>query len=151
MKISFPSLIFALIFSTQLSNQLSAQEPDKFRFSKDRHPIYFFQKGTSSSVLIPGKTDLFYLLVPDSLKPYLLITSENADLVLQKNDSLVRCQLLPGIRYEHYYRRDDKRQLIYTIGVNGASVIPHKEVLIQFIDKRTDVLIFKNTFTVREN
>jgi hypothetical protein len=130
---------------------LSAQDPEKIRFKKESQFIYFFQKQNASSLLVPGKNDLFYLLVPDTLKPFLVISSENAALILQKNDSLVLCKLLPGMRYEHFYRRDEENKFRYKAGVNGASVIAPGEVLIQFTDKRNNAVLFENRVLCPKN
>ena len=79
------------------------------------------------------------------------IYSENAALILQKNDSLVLCKLLPGMRYEHFYRRDEENKFRYKAGVNGASVIAPGEVLIQFTDKRNNAVLFENRFLCPKN
>jgi hypothetical protein len=132
---------------------MRAQEPEKIRFKKDLHYIYFFQKGAKTDLILSDKSDVFYLLVPDSLKPHVLIATENAELILQKNDSLVICKYLPGLRYEHYYQIiDEQKTDVYRfkVGVNGAAVAPREKILIQFFDKRTGKLIFENWFIAKQ-
>ena len=144
-----PLLFF--LFSFFVTGIVSAQESRSLRLKKNRDLIYFFQKTQSSDSLVQGKNDLFYLLVPDTLKPFVSITVENAQLILQDNDSLVLCKHLPGIRYEHYYQRDLEQKLTYKVGVNGAAVVGAEEVVIDFTDKRTGLVIFTNRFRYRPN
>lgn len=141
-------VFFVLIPAFLLTAGLPAfgQDTKRLKLKKDRNAIYFFQKGTASNQLLEGQNDVFYLLVPDSLKPNIIINAENAELVQQSNDSLVLCKVLPGIRYEHYYRLDAERKFRYVVGVNGASVVAPPLILIQFTDKRTGIIIFENRF-----
>jgi hypothetical protein len=143
-------LFFFFPLTLSLST-LCGQDLQTLRFKKHQELIYFYQKGQASTTLIPGKNDVFYLLVPDTLKPFLLIAAENAELILQPNDSLVVCKSLPGIRYEHYYQRGEENNFIYKVGVNGASVLRDDEILIQFTDKRSGRLIFENRYRASSN
>ncbi len=146
-----PAIPLVVFLSVFFSGSLCAQDTRSIRFRKTQDLIYFFQKTQSSDSLVQGKNDLFYLLVPDTLKPFVSITVENAQLILQDNDSLVLCKHLPGIRYEHYYQRDMEQKLTYKVGVNGAAVVGAEEVVIDFTDKRTGLVIFTNRFRYRPN
>jgi hypothetical protein len=145
------TLVFCLLLFVFAGMQ--AQAPKKIKFKKDLHYIYFFQKGAKADVIVPGKSDEFYLLVPDSVKPHILIASENAELILQKNDSLVICKYLPGLRYEHYYQIVEEfvpESYRFKVGVNGAAVAPREKILIQFFDKRSGKLMFENWFIAKQ-
>lgn len=135
-----------------LPASMQAQGPEKIRFKKDLQYIYFFQKAAQSDTIIKNKTDVFYLLVPDSLKAHLIIASENACISKLTNDSLVLCKYLPGLRYEQYYLLSDEEQVWkYRSGINGAAVVPREKILIQFLDKRTNKVIFENSFVAIPN
>lgn len=143
---------------------LAAQEPRKIRFAKDKTYIYFFQTGKKCDSVIAGATDVFYFLVPDSLKKYIVLSSENASFVPQKNDSLVICKYAYGIKYESYFSAvendasatylpkpsgvKERKEAEYRLkfGPNGSSSTNAGSILVQIIDTRTNTILLENTF-----
>lgn len=148
-----------------------AQEPQKIRFAKDKKYIYFFQTGTKADTLRNAEDYSFYFLVPDSLKRFIVLQSENASFVLTANDSVVHCNYVPGIRYETFYSqvagdlgynpvadnlekglnyefKPKTEKLVLRCGANGAAVVALKRIQIDIVDKRYDKIILQNVFIV---
>lgn len=96
MKFIFYFLIFCF------SATLSSQTPQKIKFQKNSSSIYFFQKGKVDSV-ITTSNDLFYLVVPDSLKKSIAVYIENGKMTRSANDSIVQVSYMPGLKYESLY------------------------------------------------
>ena len=84
----FTGLFFALT--------LHGQETKTIRFSKEKNQLYFFQSGLKRDTIQRGEGDLFYLLIPDTLKENLRISIENAKMEVLPGDSLVRLVFIPG-------------------------------------------------------
>lgn len=158
-------LLLCLVFTCR------AQEPKKIRFAKDRQYIYFFQVGTKSDTLKQAEDYRFYFLVPDSLKRFIVLQSENANFVLTANDSVVRCNYVPGIRYETFYLqvagdlgnnpvadnlekglnfqfKPKAEKLVLRCGANGAAVVVPKRIQIDIVDKRNEQILLQNVFFV---
>ena len=156
-------LLCCLVFSLQ------AQEPKKIRFVKDRQYIYFFQTGAKCDTLKTAEDRLFYFLVPDSLKRFIVLQSENANFATTANDSVLRCNYVPGVRYETFYTEvvgelghndvDSKfnndlnyalkaktEKMVLRCGANGAAVVPPKKIQFVIVDKRYDRVILENVF-----
>lgn len=143
---------FLFLFSFSFSFSL-AQTIQKIHLKKDAAAFYFFQKGKASDTIFIGKTDVFYLLLTDSLKEKLNIEIKNAQLLTDKNDSLVLLKYMPGINYLHKFLPQDediiqielkhngKNKLQLVPLINGANEIKKNKIEILFIDK-----ISKNIF-----
>jgi len=102
---------------------------------------------------------VFYLLVPDSLKPYVSIQVENAQLLQSNQDSLVELKYMKGMNYESIYILDEsqtnsrksKHPFEFKTLVNGVNSRRPEEIEIQFIDKREKNVLLKNTFYYQED
>ena len=98
------------LFLSLICTALGAQSVQKIRFGKDASLIYFFQKGAASDTILKNKNDIFYLLVPDSLKPHMSILVDNGRIQATGNDSLVRIEFIKGLRYESVYALSEEEQ-----------------------------------------
>jgi hypothetical protein len=146
--------IKAYFFSFFLLISYSAWAQETIRFGKDHSLVYFFQKGQSGDTLIKHKNDLFYLLVPDSLKPHIFIFVENGRLLTTGNDSLVRFDFLKGLNYESSYfpeeletgkpgRPAQKKWVLKSV-INGTA--PGNKIVIRVLNRREDKVLMENVF-----
>ena len=129
-----------------------AQNPKLIKVKKDQSTFFFFQKGSKSNLITPNKSDVFYLVLSDSLKQVLEIETENAQITAAENDSLVLIKYLPGINYLHKYipqEKDNesngvlssKKQLpshlqLQTL-INGASSLEKNKISVVFKVKQS--------------
>lgn len=137
---------------------LRAQTTETLHIKKDLFLIYFFQKGVKSDTVLKNKTDLFYLLVPDSLMGHVSVFVENGLLRLTENDSLVRLVYLQGLNYESVYRKEEpgndnvklqRRDL--KSWINGTpSVDIENRLVIRIVDHRGNKPIVENTFYYKD-
>lgn len=150
---------------------VQAQTFQKIRFAKDRRYVYFFQTGKKSDTLKTANDHLFYYIVPDSLKNFIVLHSENANFVVTANDSIVRCNYVLGIQYETFYSQKEgdlgisplqkqgpdngslafypkSEQLQLRCGANGSSTLEPKKILIEIVDKRNNQVILTNVYVV---
>ena len=137
---------FLFLFSFSFSLSI-AQTIQKIHLKKDAAAFYFFQKGKASDTIFIGKTDVFYLLLSDSLKEKLNIETKNAQLLAEKNDSLVLLKYMPGINYLHKFlpqendliqleiKQNRKNKLQIVPLIDGANEIKSNKIEILFIDK----------------
>jgi len=124
---------------------LSAQENEKIRFAKDKRFIYFFQVSKATDTITKGKSDQFIYLVPDSIRRFIVLKSENAQMSPTKNDSILICRYLPGIRYETFFVEKTDRLYLQS-GINGTSVVPKEKIHIQIIDTRINKVLIENSY-----
>ncbi len=145
--------LFLLLFHFQFL--LIAQNFEIIKVKREPHFVYFFQKGTKSDTIVKNKSDVFYYVVPDSLKPFITISTENGQLVATNNDSLVKFNFIKGIRYELIFScqtpHSKKDSLIFKTLINGAMNYQHEFVVINIIDKRTNTRIITNNFFYKTN
>lgn len=148
MKFIFYFVIFCL------SGTIRSQTSQKIKFQKNSSQIYFFQKGKVDSVISPSN-DLFYLIVPDSLKRSIAIYIENAKMIRSKNDSLVQLKYMPGLKYESLYiikeSKDPtdkklKKEFEFVSLINGSSSYVKNKMLIQIVNKREENVVMENTY-----
>lgn len=155
------SLYFFFLFSFPLL--CLSQEIQTIKFSKSQ--FYFFQKGAKDDTLIDGKNNLFYLIIPDSLKPNLIVNIENGKLVATKNDSLVALDFLQGLKYESRYtlRNEDipiekkrmsgskNKHYDFVSLINGVAATPSKKILIRLVNKIDNTILLENVFYIKTN
>lgn len=125
----------------------------------------FFQKGKNCDTLNKGVNDLFYLVVPDSLKPSVYLSIENGQLSSGGNDSLVKLSHLPGLRYDYIYvfekpyaeQDRSKHKAIkqnqkgsYQSLIAGTSTTPPEQVTIKLLDSRLNKLLYERTWLYRK-
>lgn len=116
----------------------------------------FFQKGAKSDTILKGKNDLFYLMVPDSLKGMVTLDIENGRLTPTSNDSIVRLEYLKGLRYESsYLRQPDENstlsksrteKLVFKPQINGASEFPEERIKLRIVFKGKENEAFERVF-----
>lgn len=136
------------------TNLLYSQSQEKIRFKKTSSLIYFFQKGEKHDSITLNKGDLFYLIVSDSMKPFISIQVENAQLVSTQNDSLVRLNYVKGMNYESIYLLVDytsqtkikEKQFEFKTMVNGVSTLKPEIIEIKCIDKREKSVLLRNDY-----
>ena len=131
---------------------ITAQNPEKIKFQKNSSLIYFFPKGANTDSVVKNSNDLFYLVVPDSLKKHIVVYVENGKLVKTTNDSLVKLNYTQGLKYESQVAEAPKKlkkefELISLI--NGASSYEKNKILIQIINKKEEKVVIENIFFYR--
>jgi len=143
------------------SKSASAQPIEKIKFAKNATLIYFFQKGPKSDSVIKNKSDLFYLLVPDSMKASFSLIIDNGRLTKTTNDSVFKLENMPGLKYETFYqkseapsntpnRHNNHQSLppVYELQtlINGTTEKERNTILIRITDKKNEKLILENNF-----
>jgi hypothetical protein len=143
------------------SHLLYCQPHQIIKFAKQQNGFYFFKKGNSGDSIIKNKSDLFYLIVADSMKPGFSLSVENGRLIKTTNDSLVKFEHMPGLKYETLYTLDGpsgdtisafykekkalKRYGLITL-INGTSDKEKNIVVCKIDDKKKEGLILENRF-----
>lgn len=148
MKFIFYLFIFCL------SVTLSAQTPT-IKFQKNLQIVYFFPKNTLTNSIINSSSDLFYLVVPDSLKKNISIRVENARLLKTGNDSIVKINYMPGLKYESMYVIEEsqipnskkiKKEFNFITLINGTATNPKNEIHIQIINKKEEKPVIEDLY-----
>ena len=148
--------LYFLFSCFAFSEGIIAQNEEKIHFKKEQGFIYFFQKGLYRDTLQKNLGDVFYLIVPDSLKAHLSIQVDNAQLVKTENDSLVTVNYVKGFNYESIYLPQDHnsqakvkhKNFEFKTLVNGVSLVQPDRIEIKFMDKREKNVLLKSTFYV---
>jgi hypothetical protein len=137
-----------LLFCVMLFNLVLPQEK-KIRFKKNQEMIFFFQKGKTSDVIVKDQSDIFYLSVPDSLKPWISIQVNNGRLIKFSGDTLLRAECLKGMRYESLFQNLTMSgdSLHFVTRVDGASALPTPQFSILFTDRKKNQVILERIFT----
>lgn len=152
LKISI-SILFLLIL-----NASSAQSVEKIKFKKQNSLLYFYQKGPKSDTIVKNKSDLFYLVVPDTLKDKIVIFVDNGQFISTPNDSIVKLNFVPGFNYESFFLPEEqraltthaKKQFHFKTLVNGTSLQPINGVRFKIVNKKEDAVIIENVFFYHE-
>ncbi|MBX3164281.1 MAG: hypothetical protein KF900_07345 [Bacteroidetes bacterium] len=127
-----------------------SQETQTFYFKKE-NPFLFFQKGAKSDSIIKNQNDVFYLIVPDSLKKSISILVENGQIHATNNDSLVKLNYLFGLKYESLFQKNaatDKPEL--KTFINGGTNYLKQTITLEITDTKTGTLLLKNSFFYSE-
>lgn len=152
---------FSLLFT--ITHQLAAQKIERIFVKKDKKQFYFFPKYTFSDTIIPTKTDVFYLVLSDSLKMNSIVQTQNAQLQKGNNDSVVVLKYLQGINYIHKYIanadevidtskiRKNKLILDFTAMIDGPSALPQNKIKISFVDKFSGKTYAEFVYNVTSN
>lgn len=136
---------------------ITAQNPEKIKFQKNSSLIYFYNKGIKTDTVIKTTNDLFYLVVPDSLKKHIVVYVENGKLVKTTNDSLVKLNYMQGLKYESQFVISEvaeapqklKKEFELISLINGASSYEKNKILIQIINKKEEKVVIENVFFYR--
>lgn len=121
--------------------QLSGQAVKKIKVKRSPKTFIFYQKGTKSDTIVKSKSDLFYLLLGDTMKEHVSIFIDNGQLIKTDNDSLFRLVYISGMSYECSYKkemqyRSEKEEPLVTYNfksmVNGVSSWPKGQINIVF-------------------
>ncbi len=116
--------------------------------------VYFFQKGAKSDTIHSDKNQVFYLVIPDSLKNEIVLDVENGLVSKLANDSLVKFTYLAGLRYECGFRLEESKPDeqknkqasqkfgFYTL-INGTTGIPKNKIRILAKIKKTNAVVFE--------
>jgi hypothetical protein len=119
-----------------LSVACLAQVADPIKVKKEKNIYLFYQAGTQTDTLTTSSGNLFYLVVSDSLKPFVSLQIENAQLVKTSKDSVYKLVYIYGLNYEGSYqkRNNHKHEDAYEFRclVNGASTRNKNEIYIRF-------------------
>lgn len=135
---------------------INSQTTQKIKFQKNSTLIYFFPKSAKSDSIIEKSNDLFYLVVPDSLKKCVVIFVENGQLLRTANDSLVRLNYMQGLKYESQFVINEipdapgsktlKKEFSLISLINGTSSHKKNKILIQVVNKKEDKVLMENVF-----
>ncbi|MES2678483.1 MAG: hypothetical protein V4635_01300 [Bacteroidota bacterium] len=137
-----------------------SQPVEKIKFKKNSDLIYFFQKDAKSDTLFKNKPNLFYLLVPDSLRSGFVLSVENGRLMPTTNDSLLKFEYLPGLKYETFYAKTtgsqntgagNKNSMTFELKtlINGTTDKHKNVIVIRISDKKEDKMQLENIFYYR--
>ncbi|MBA2613129.1 MAG: hypothetical protein H0U95_14260 [Bacteroidetes bacterium] len=145
---------FLIIF---ISGNIYSQTPAKIKFQKNSNLIYFFNKGNSTDSVVKNSTNVFYLVVPDSLKKYVTVYVENGKLLKTSNDSLVKLNYMPGLKYESQFvinEMPDTKGFKKVFGlislIDGPSSYQKNRILVKIINKKEEKVVIENIFFYRE-
>jgi len=162
------SRLFLIFLGLICFQNYKSQIPLTIKVKKLPGDIYFFQKGESSDTITKNQHDLFYLLVPDSVKKNISVLVENGQFVITENDSIVKLNYMQGLKYESLYVKPDilnptlntspkkknntlqknndhvKRE--FKTFINGTSVYQLNKILIQLYNKKTGKIFLENIF-----
>lgn len=142
------------LFIFFLSGTTFSQTLQTIKFQKNSSFIYFFPKEKTDSV-ISASNDLFYLLVPDSLKRSIAVYIENGKMTRSNTDSLVQLKYMPGLKYESLYvikeSKDPsdkklKKEFEFISLINGSSSYAKNKILIQIVNKKEEKVVIENTY-----
>lgn len=151
--------IFYLFFFFGFVNA-NAQAPEKIKFQKNAALIYFFAKGAKADSVIKNTNDLFYLVIPDSLKKFVTVYVENGKLIKTINDSIVKLNYMQGLKYESQFIINEvpadanskslKKKFDMISLINGASSYQKNKILVQIINKKEEKVVIENIFFYRD-
>ena len=151
--------IFCLFIIFTFANA-NAQTPEKIKFQKNSSFIYFFPKGAKADSVIKNTNDLFYLVIPDSLKKFVTVYVENGKLIKTINDSIVKLNYMQGLKYESQFIINEvhvdanpkilKKKFEMISLINGASSYQKNKILIQIINKKEEKVVIENIFFYRD-
>jgi hypothetical protein len=147
-------IYFSILF---VFTNTTAQHPEKIKFQKNSSLIYFFSKDANKDSIVKNSNDLFYLVVPDSLKKHIVVYVENGKLVKTTNDSLVKLNYMQGLKYESQFVINEvaeaskkiKKEFELISLINGASSYEKNKILIQIINKKEEKVVIENVFFYR--
>lgn len=147
---SFDKNTCLLIFISLLLHFSSAFSQNTARLHLKREKTFlFFQKGAKSDSIAKNSRDVFYLIVPDSMKETMSIVIDNGRLKPTVNDSLRQIDYLPGLKYEHLYQKSgDQQSATFRMLslINGTSEIAANKIRIRFFNKKDNQVILENVF-----
>ncbi|MBL7919754.1 MAG: hypothetical protein JNJ40_05535 [Bacteroidia bacterium] len=145
------------VFIFFLSGTLNSQTPQKIKFQKNSLLIYFFPKEKADSVISSSK-NLFYLVIPDSLKRSIAVYIENGKMIRSSNDSIVQVSYMPGLKYESLYvikeSKDPvdnklKKEFEFISLINGSSSYTKNKLLIQIVNKKEEKVVIENVYVYK--
>ena len=154
MKYIFYFIIFLI------TGTLNSQTAQKLKFQKNTSLIYFFPKSITADSVIKSTNNLFYFVVPDSLKKHITIYVENAKLLKTGNDSIVKLNYMPGLKYESLFiikelppaagSKNFTKVFDLISLINGPSSYQKNKMLIQIINKKEEKVLVENVFIYSE-
>ncbi|MEO6302894.1 MAG: hypothetical protein ABIP51_06960 [Bacteroidia bacterium] len=149
--------IFYFLF---IAGTITAQTTQKIKFQKTSNLIYFFLKNNTKDSVLSKTNDLFYFVVPDSLKKTTVVFIENGQLLKTSNDSIVRLNYMPGLKYESQFVINEipqtggskslKREFNMISLINGATASQKNKINIQVVNKKEDKVLIENSFFYKD-
>lgn len=142
-----------------VSGSIISQTPGKIKFQKNSNLIYFFSKNSTTDSVVKSKSDVFYLVIPDSLKRFVTVYVENGKLLKTTNDSLVKLNYMPGLKYESQYVINEipdsgtkgfKKVFDLISLIDGPSSYQKNRILVKIINKKEEKVVIENVFLYRE-
>ncbi|MDP1802975.1 MAG: hypothetical protein Q8L81_16555 [Bacteroidota bacterium] len=147
---------FLIIYN---SGMIYSQTPEKIKFQKNSNLIYFFSKNSNTDSVVKSKSDVFYLVVPDSLKRFVTVYVENGKLLKTTSDSLVKINYMPGLKYESQYVINEipdtgakgfKKVFDLISLIDGPSSYQKNRILVKIINKKDEKVVIENIFIYRD-
>ncbi|MBK6522064.1 MAG: hypothetical protein KBG47_02110 [Bacteroidia bacterium] len=146
------SLLF-FIFASLLSY---SQKKETITVKKQSE-IFFYRTGEfKDGVIIKDSSDVFYLDIPNDLKPTTDVKLINASFLKTSDPKRFKLIYTKGMRYQLIYVSDNdnisdtNRTFEVEIAPDGASGINIKDITIEFWNIKTNKRILKNVFTYKE-
>jgi hypothetical protein len=158
-----------LILLVLFTKPARSQQIDAITVRKQAVDVYFFPKDKHGDTISAGA--LFYLIIPEKLKNAIAILTDNARIVSTENDSLFKCQYLPGLKYESFFALEDSvleaakapshlqqrsskvnsqthTARDYKMGglINGTSVMDRSLLRFRIYDKTEEKVILQRTY-----
>jgi hypothetical protein len=125
---------------------------------RSAHDFYFFQKGAKTDTISANKNDVFYMLIPPSMRCNVRIEVENGFLSPTPADTVFRLKHVVCTNYIHFYtdnlllsekpsvRACDR----YKMAINGSNSLPDKQVItVSFYNAEKGSLLLVNHFYYR--
>lgn len=136
-------LLFILCTQVALS-----QITKSIKVRKENDLIVFYQKGKKCDSLSMKKDHYFVLIVPKTLKETIHISIENGQLVQTKNDSLFKLNLLPGMKYESLWEKDERKNNHFKTLVNGTNEAVQQKLEVKFFETSKASVLMEKTFFI---
>lgn len=138
-------IFFVFLFTHEAAH---SQPVESIKLRKNGASVYFFQKGLKKDTITAGVADLFYFIAGDSAKAHLSIWVENGRLVRSENDSLLKFEYLPGLKYETIFSHSlgTGNAFITKSLINGSTDRDRRQVVIRIYDRKEEKFILENTF-----
>lgn len=148
----FPLKTCYILFFLSTISSFSQSDTKAIKVRKES-AVYFFQKGEERDTVSLNKSDLFYFIVPDSLKGYYSLIVDNGHLIPTKGDTLFQLKYLSGLKYECLYDRKEtgslkKNKVVWEFKtlINGTTDFETNKIRVLLINRKKDKVFLEKNF-----
>ena len=152
--------ISALFFLSSIVSPPASysQENLKLVVRAENGPVFFYLKGEKKDSTVSKNNNLFYFVCQESKKKNLLFYIENARIKATDNDSLIRLEYLPGLKYEAWFvnandsteTKDQTEKWVLTSFLNGTSQVQKTQIKVQMHLKKQNEVLLENIYYYRD-